>query len=554
MSLAHAQEPKFEWAKGIGGRSNDFGFSIAVDAIGNCYTTGYFSGEVDFDPGEGIFNLTTSGGIANDIFILKLDSLGNFVWAKRMGGVSYDAGYAIAVDNESNIIITGSFEKTVDFDPDSSKIFNLTSQSESDVFILKLNASGKFVWAKKIGDSVRNRATTIATDFFGNVYVGGGFWETTDFDPGNGIFNLTSSGDADIFILKLNALGGFVWAKSMGGILEDNLSSLAIDSYGNVYSIGDFETIADFNPDQSQKFELISGGLHDAFISKLNTSGNFLWAKSIRGNHFVVGSCIVIDKLDNINVAGWFDGTIDIDSDIPLLYLSSAGIYDIFNLKLNSEGKFIWAKTLGGFSEDYVNSMAVDAFGNVFTTGSFQGTADFDPGIGSFNLTASDPRGLFVSKLDSKGNFIWAINTGIDGYSIATDKLGNVYTSGRFSDSINLKSSLGTFYLVPKGANDILVFKISTTIQNEKIDKILIYPNPTTGILNIKSEGLNNPNLKIQILNSIGQIVMEETSIQHLALGETGSQLNIQHLPEGLYLVRVISENKIIATQKIIKQ
>jgi len=202
MGLSHfANAQNFEWAKQLGGVSSDVGSSIAVDAFGNVYTTGYFQGTADFDPGPGAFNLTSAGG--GDIFISKLDASGNFVWAKQMGGTSEDVGYSIAVDASGNVFTTGYFEGTADFDPGPGT-FNLTSAGNTDIFISKLDASGNFVWAKQLGGTDYDSGVSIALDTSGNVYTTGWFQGTVDFDPGPGTFNLTSAGNSDIFVHKMS--------------------------------------------------------------------------------------------------------------------------------------------------------------------------------------------------------------------------------------------------------------------------------------------------------------------------------------------------------------
>ncbi|HLG35194.1 MAG TPA: hypothetical protein VI757_09965, partial [Bacteroidia bacterium] len=116
-----AQSPNWLWAKAMGGTGGDGGGSIAIDASGNVYTTGSFEGTVDFDPGAGIFNLTSAG--SDDIFISRLDGSGNFVWAKAMGGTSSDGGNSVAVDASGNVYTTGLFYDTADFDPGAG-VFN----------------------------------------------------------------------------------------------------------------------------------------------------------------------------------------------------------------------------------------------------------------------------------------------------------------------------------------------------------------------------------------------------------------------------------------------
>ena len=171
-----------------------------MDHQGNVYTTGYFEGSVDFDPGIGT-NLLTSAGLI-DIFVLKLDTSGNFQWAKSMGGNSNDAGCSIALDGSGNVYTTGYFLATADFDPGPGTT-NITSAGLTDIFISKLDAAGNFIWVKGIGGTYTDRAQSIAVDNLDNIYTTGFFCETADFDPGEGTSTLTSAGLDDIFVLKL---------------------------------------------------------------------------------------------------------------------------------------------------------------------------------------------------------------------------------------------------------------------------------------------------------------------------------------------------------------
>jgi len=184
----------FVWAMGLGSPGFDAGSDIAVDGDGNVYTTGYFSGNVDFDPGPGTAYLTAAGYWASDIFVSKLDTNGNFVWAINMGGTGYEEGAGIAVDGNGNIYITGYFNGTSDFDPGLG-VANLTSAGREDIFISKLDANGNYLWVKGMGGSEVDQGYSIAVDREGNVYTTGYFQGTADFDPGPDIADLVSAGE-----------------------------------------------------------------------------------------------------------------------------------------------------------------------------------------------------------------------------------------------------------------------------------------------------------------------------------------------------------------------
>jgi hypothetical protein len=393
----------FAWAKSIGGTSLDYGTDIAVDSSGNIYITGEFQLTADFDPGAGTYNLTSLGSY--DIFVAKLDSSGNFIWAKSMGGTGYEIGQSIAINSSGDVYTTGRYQLTVDFDPGTG-ISNLTSAGDTDIFVSKLDSSGNFVWAKSMGDTGSDSGGSIAIDSSGNIYTTGRFAGTTDFDPGTGSSNLTSAGDYDIFVSKLDGSGNFVWTKSMGGANSDSGGSIAIDSSGNIYTTGRFAGTADFDPGPGTS-SLTSAGSDDIFISKLNSSGNFVWAKRMGGTMSDSTFDLAIDSGGNIYTTGSFDGTADFNPDAGTSNLTSAGgASDIFISKLNNGGGFVWAKRMGGTNEDVGIGITLDSSGNLYTTGFFFGTVDFDPGPGTYNLTseASSSGGfgtIFISKLEN---------------------------------------------------------------------------------------------------------------------------------------------------------
>src|SRR5258708_19018608 len=173
----------------------------------------------------------------------------NLLWVKQFGGPNSDEGRSVTVDKQGNVLTTGVFEGTVDFDPGAGT-FNLTSVSASnDVFISKLDPNGNMLWTKQIGGAGNEYAFSITTDASGNIYVIGIFSGTADFDSGSGTFNMTSvSAGEDIFITKLDPSGNLLWAKQMGGISNDYGYSIALDASGSVYSTVYFQYTPDFDP------------------------------------------------------------------------------------------------------------------------------------------------------------------------------------------------------------------------------------------------------------------------------------------------------------------
>jgi hypothetical protein len=469
----HAADGDLAWARGFGQTSDDIGYDIFVDAAGNVYTTGYFRGTVDFDPGPGTVELTSAGN-SRDIFISKLDSGGNLVWAKAIGGVSNDFGWGIVADSSGNVYTTGDFVGTVDFDPGTgpAEVFPLTSVGSSDIFISKLDSNGNFAGAWAMGGTADDYGYGIFVDTAGNIYTTGYFKNTVDFDPGTGpaeIYELTSASVdvEDVFICKLDSTGSFAWAKGIGGTGADVGLGISIYSTGNVYITGWFQGTVDFDPGIGTTSLTSSGGSYDIYVSKLDSNGNFVWARAMGGISEDIGQAVTVDTLGNVYTTGWFIGTADFDPGPVNFPLVSSGIAsDIFVSKLDSSGSFVWARGMGGTVADVGYGIAVDAAGNVYTTGGFGDTADFDPGAGTFfNLTSAGNADIFVSKLNSSGSFVWAKAMGGPstdyGYDIAVSSAGAVHATGSFQGTADFDPGLGTSSLVSAGFEDIFICKLA---------------------------------------------------------------------------------------------
>ncbi|MBK7303784.1 MAG: SBBP repeat-containing protein [Saprospiraceae bacterium] len=462
--LVNAQNPNFLWAKQFGASSYDIGQSIAVDDSGNVFTLGNFDGTVDFDPGPGIFNLTSSNGAS---FVSKLDASGNFIWVKQTGGSAFK------VDGNGDVYITGGFNGTVDLDPGPG-IYNLNPVGDGDMFISKLDASGNFIWARQIGgaNSVVG-SNAISFDTNGNIYTIGGFNGTVDFDPSPDIFNLISTNNGDAFISKLDASGNFIWAKQLGGTNSVGISSISLDAIGNVYTTGSFIFTSDFDPGPAT-YNLTGSNNGSAFVLKLDMSGDFVWAKLLGEtpyHQFLSGgstsNSIYVDHLSNVYTTGSFSWIADFDPGPGTFYLDGYfGINNTFISKLDASGNFVWAKLLAkGTSTSQAGSVNVDASGNVYTTGTFLGAPDFDPGPGNYNLTTNGLYDIFMSKLDSDGNFLWALQFGEsnnDSGGSILDPSGNIYTTGYFSGTVDFNPSEETYNLSSAGIYDIFVLKLSS--------------------------------------------------------------------------------------------
>ncbi len=417
------EAPISGWARTWGetevGASQSYG--VATDDSGNVYVTGLFYGTVDFNPVGG--DPHTSNG-QDDFFLSKYDSSGNFEWAQTLGTTGSEACYGVAVDGSGNVYVTGRFN-----DP---------SNWNYDVFLSKFDSSGNFDWVRTWGGSSYDQGRGVAADDSGNVYVTGNFWGTVDFNPDGGDPH-TSNGMGDVFLSKFDSLGNFGWAWTWGKGYDDYGYGVAADGSGNVYVTGYFRSTVDFDPDPGSEDPHTTNGNNDVFLSKFDSSGNFDWARTWGGLGSDMGYGVATDGSGNVYTTGYIRSTVDFDPDGGDPHTSN-GYYDVFLSKFDPSGNFDWARTWGGSNYDYGWGVATDGFSDVYVTGRFWYTVDFDPNGGDPH-TSNGKTDVFISKFDSSGNFEWAWTWGKSKYDsgrgVAADGSGNVYTSGYFREIVD---------------------------------------------------------------------------------------------------------------------
>ncbi|MBC7694316.1 MAG: T9SS type A sorting domain-containing protein [Burkholderiales bacterium] len=458
------------WNKNVvttSGTGNVNGISIALDKLGNIYATGSFAGIADFNPGIGTYTLSSQSVSNLDIYVMKLNNFGYFIWAKKLGGgviggttSIHNQGYAIHIDYNANILVSGYFSGTVDFDA-SPGSYTMTSFGGNDIFVSKLDSSGNFIWAKQFGGTANDGgAYDISTDAFGNVYTVGIYASSiADFDPGVGTYTLSTIGNNSAFISKLDINGDFIFAKKIGGMNGYNgANSIELDNMGNILLTGFFAGNVDFDVGAGT-YTVTSAGSSDAFVLKLTNAGNYIWVKTFKSSIESQGFSLTIDGYKNIYTTGIFEGNVDFDPNSGIYNLSAQGV-DAFVNALDSLGNFLWSQKIGGNTNngEQGNSISHDYKNNIFVTGLFSSVVDFDSGIGTYSITPIAFNSVFISKLSPCPTSAYAISgytsvcsgattaysvlpaTGATGYIWSTP-LNSVINSGTSTNSINLTYS-----------------------------------------------------------------------------------------------------------------
>ena len=427
-----------KWIYVITGSLDDVGHtpSMVCDSDGNLYITGSFLNTIDFDPGSGVFNLTATNGAKS--YIMKLDSAGHFIWAKmwtHTGG--YSRACSIHYNSYGYIVTAGWYTGIMDFDPGPGISNSNLVTGQDDSYVVKLDTSGNFIWGVGFGGSGFNYAIDVTTDGFDNVVVSGYFSNTVDFNPGAGIYNLIADSTEQTFVLKLDPSGNFDWARCTNGIGSSSLCTnfgVAIDNFDNIYTTGYYRDSCDFDPGPGIYLQTTNVNQNECYVLKLESNGNFSWVKTFGSRYNDWANHITCSSQGAVIVTGRYSDTTDFDPGPGIFELIPNGGSDIYLLSLTTNGDLVTAKSIGGAGIDEGNFVITDSQDNIYVTGFFQDTVDFNPPF-QYNLISISAADIFTVKFGP-------VNVGME--SIEGESEMSIYpnpTDGSFTISFDNSSS-----------------------------------------------------------------------------------------------------------------
>ncbi|MEA3497006.1 MAG: PKD domain-containing protein [Bacteroidota bacterium] len=316
-----------------------------------------------------------------------------------------------------------------------------------------------YVWAIPAFSNGDEIARRLIMDTLGNSYITG-YCDGSTLKLGK--YSLTSKGQDDAFIAKINKKGIVIWAKRFGGSTNDLGKALAFDTLGNIYFFGSFYS----NSISFGSTTLSNNGSEDLFLVKLDTHGSIIWAKSFGGSLEEDAYGVSVDQFNNVYIAGRFiSSTITFGTQT----VTKSGLGDLFFVKLNSSGNTIWVNHIGTNDDDRAIYVLHDNNGDIYISGRFESTSLT---FGSTTLTNYGPQGttdFYLAKYNNSGQFAWVVqaggndNDGLFGADI--DQYGNIYVTGQYSSStMTFKSTnSATASISNNGGRDVFMAKYDST-------------------------------------------------------------------------------------------
>lgn len=373
--------------------------SMVTDASANIIVVGTFinvpGNSIDFNPGAGVVNLPAQLNYTTS-FIAKYSSTGVFQWAYSFQNTQQLDFSMIETDAVGNLFLYGRYYGSPDMDPGAG-VFMLPSMSSAAGFLLKLNASGQFVWVREFGTN-GVYPLDLVVDGAGNLFLSGEYGGLVDFDPGPGVYSVTGNG-TNAFVLKFNAAGLFQWVYATTATSFLRGGRIAMDGSGNIYMQGMFSGMPDFDPGPAN-YQLVSINANpDAYLLKLNSSGGFLWAVGWGGSWYDVAGNVHVLPNGNVLCIGSFLGLTNFHFPTwPPIQMNSQG-YDMYFLTLSPTGGFVSVSSLTGPNGEAIYGSELMADGSLLLTGYYSLNTDFDPGPGFFTLPVVGGMDAYTMKL-----------------------------------------------------------------------------------------------------------------------------------------------------------
>jgi Secretion system C-terminal sorting domain len=531
------------WARTSFDNTGDYATSSATDAFGNVYVAGYYHGlSVTFG------STTLNCGGLNSMYLVKYDPNGNLLWARGASDTDgFNQANGVAVDKDNNVYVVGFYAtSTITFG--TTTLTNTNSGTE-DIFIVKYDGTGNVLWAKNEGGTGNERATSIAPDASGNMFVTG-YYGSAIITFGTTTFALYTPSQDNMFLTKYTPNGNVIWAKTSTPtplVTIDQSNAVATDRFGNVFVTGWFNCpILIFDGDT-----ITNTGSYNAFLVKYDANGNIKWARSGGGTGFDYAYSVSPDQAGNVYIAGYTSqSTIAYFGTVTV---ANSGDDNAFLIKYDSTGEALWAKYPGGEYLSHGLVVKTDSFNNVYFVGEFYNsslgsTITFD--TCSLTGCSDSYSDIFLVRYNSSGNLIFAKRFGgiFEDWptSISIDRSGDLFLSGTFSSPT---LTFGTHTLTTDTLYQMFVAKMVSPVgipQVQSVHKFSIFPNPASNEFTIHCDNLFPVGSIVELYDLAGKLI----NAYQFHCNEL--VIPVSDLAAGVYQYRIITGDGNAVVKKIV--
>jgi uncharacterized repeat protein (TIGR01451 family) len=373
----------------------------------------------------------------------------NLAWAYGFGNNYNDSIQCTAYHN-GYIYTAGIFNGTHDFDPGPG-VFNIQSYSlgSIDLFVTKMDTLGHLIWAKNTASSYVE-IKSINFDSLGNLILGGIYGTMVDLDFSQNAAVLSSGWFNNYFIAKYDTDLNLLWHFEVTATSWVNLNQVAIDNSGNIYTVGTFNGTIDLDPGAGvqEAIDTNYAVFEPGFISKFDSLGNLIWAIPYGAEC----NTITIDTQNDLIISGEYSGFSYFDFDPGPGTFVLPSYKSFYIAKFNQAGSFLWAKastqiTIGSFIKP--SDLITDANGNIYVSGQYGDSVNFDLDTGAAILFSPFVNKAFILKLNSTGDFKWVRDFGstnlydINNFPLSINNEGKIISGGYFTQTSDFDSGLG---------------------------------------------------------------------------------------------------------------
>jgi hypothetical protein len=382
-----------------------------------------------------------------------------YCWGHSWGANDYDNVSSVAVDDQGFVYAVGTFYSVVEFDPEGYG--RMTSRGSSDPYMSKFDSNGNWIWTKTWGGRASDEANCIKLDSNGNIFVAGNFNYTAEFNPIGGTLITSGHDFDDVYLTKFDSDGYWLWTHTWGGDGIDDVFDIDVNRDGYVYAVGQFRGSVDFKPGGGDIHA--SHGDYDAYLTKFSPDGDWQIAEHWGGPNEDTAYGVMCDYNNMVTVTGLYRETVAFNPSGGSEHTAN-GVSDCFISRFNANDEWQWAKVWGGDFFDFARDVECDSSNNIYVTGSFSDTVNFNP-VGGGSKTSHGSWDVWLSRFAPDGTWqwteIWGANELDTGMTVHVDRFDSIFVGGYFAGSCEFNPDGGGSQTAT-GMEDAFTSKLDT--------------------------------------------------------------------------------------------